>query len=151
MKPPFTYMAEESLHDRSTTDDAFYQWLLSDHPDARAERDYRRRTYYEHQREMAAAVRAWADKVNSQPSAPQAARDLAEDMGPRADQSALRAEIDAAGPDEVYVRRLRSDFETYMQVSGPPDAHDYRYPEHLTGPSAASYPPPQADGPEIGV
>ena len=40
-----------------------------------------------------------------------------------------------------------------MQVSGPPDAYDYRYPEHLTGPSAADYPPPpapQADGPEIG-
>lgn len=140
----------ESLHGRSVIDDAFYEWLLSDHPSARAEREYRRAAYYEHQREMAAAVRAWADKVNSEPSAPQAARDLAEWMGPRADQSALRAEIEAAEPDNVYVGRLRSDFETHMQVSGPPDAYAYRYPEHLTGPSAASYPPPEADGPGIG-
>jgi hypothetical protein len=30
------------LHERSATDDAFFEWLLSDHPDVRAERDYRR-------------------------------------------------------------------------------------------------------------
>ena len=32
------------LHHRSTLDDAFCEWLLSDHPDAKAERDWRRGT-----------------------------------------------------------------------------------------------------------
>jgi hypothetical protein len=135
-------MSRSGLHGRSTTDDAFYEWLLSDHPDARAERDYRRDAYYESQRQNAAAVRAWVDKVNAQTDAPQTARDLADWMGPRADESALRAETEFAEPDDLYVARVRAEFETYMQVSGPPDAYDYRYPEHLTGPSAASYPPP---------
>jgi len=31
-----------ALHGRDVTDDAFYEWLLPDHPDARAERDWRR-------------------------------------------------------------------------------------------------------------
>ena len=30
------------LHGRDATDHAFYEWLLSDHPAARAERDWRR-------------------------------------------------------------------------------------------------------------
>ena len=40
-----------------------------------------------------------------------------------------------------------------MQVSGPPDTYDYRYPQRLTATAAAGYPPPpapQADGTEIG-
>lgn len=35
-----------------------------------------------------------------------------------------------------------------MRVSGPPDCWGYRYPEHLTGPSAANYPPPPAPAAE---
>ena len=34
-------MTSDVLHGRDMTDDAFYEWLLSDHPDARAERDWR--------------------------------------------------------------------------------------------------------------
>jgi hypothetical protein len=36
------------LHGRSVTDDGFYEWLLSDHPDAGAEREWRRSAYYQH-------------------------------------------------------------------------------------------------------
>jgi hypothetical protein len=144
----------DGLHGRSVTDDAFYEWLLSDHPDARAERDYRRTATYQYQRDQAAAVRAWVGKINAQASAPQAMRDLADSMGPRADESALRAEVEFAEPDELYVARVRAEFETHKQVSGPPDAYDYHYPAHLTGPTAASYPPPaqpEADGIEPGT
>jgi hypothetical protein len=131
-----------NVHDRSTTDDAFHEWLLSDHPEARAERDYRRRASYEYERGQAAAVLAWVDKINALAEVPQTMRELADSMGPLADKSAQHAEIAFAEPDDLYVARLRDDFENYMLVSGKSAANDYRYPEHLTGPAAASYPPP---------
>ena len=130
------------LHGRDVTDDAFYEWLLSDHPDARAERDRRRAATYQAETERAAAVRAWTGKINAQPDAPQNMRDLAASMGPQADQSAARAEARHAEPDEAYVTRLRAQHETYMQVSGPLGSGDYRFPALLTGPGAAAYPPP---------
>jgi hypothetical protein len=130
------------LHDRDVTSDAFYEWLLSDHPDARAERDWRRAATYQADTGRAAAVRAWAGKVNAQPDAPQAAKDLAASMGPRADQSLARAQASYAEPDDAYVARLRAEHETAVRVSGPPGSWDYRYPANLTGPGAAAHPPP---------
>jgi hypothetical protein len=130
------------LHGRDVTDDAFYEWLLSDHPDARAERDRRRAATYQADTDRAAAVRAWVGKLGAQPDAPQTLRDLAASMGPLADQSAARAEARYAEPDEAYVTRLRAQHETHVHVSGPPGSPDYRYPAHLTGPGAAAYPPP---------
>ena len=44
------------LHHRSTLDDAFCEWLLSDHPDAKAERDWRRGTHLRQLRESAAEI-----------------------------------------------------------------------------------------------
>ena len=139
-------MDSGSLHGRSVTDDAFYEWLLSDHPAARAERDYRRAASYRYRRDQAAAVRAWVDKINGLADVPQPLRDLADSMGPRAEESALHAEVEFAEPDDLYVARVREEFETCMQVSGPPDAYDYHYPGHLTGPGAAAYPPPPEPG-----
>jgi hypothetical protein len=136
-------MTGSELHDRDVTDNAFYEWLLSDHPDAKAERDWRRAATYQAETERAATVRAWADKINARPDAPQPARDLAASMGPFADQSAVRAEASYAEPDDVYVTRLRAQHETHMQVSGPPGSCAYRYPAHLTGPGASAYPPPE--------
>lgn len=139
-------MTGDGLHGRDVTDDAFYEWLLSDHPDARAERDRRRAATYQAETERAAAVRAWTGKINAQPDAPQTLRDLAASMGPLADQSAARADARYAEPDEAYVTRLRAQLETHMQVSGPPGSWDYRYPAHLTGPGAAAcLPPPEPD------
>jgi hypothetical protein len=131
------------MSDLHHLDDAFYEWLLSDHPDARAERDARRAASYQHQRDNAAAVRAWAGKIASQPDAPQTLRDLASSMGPRAEAATARAEAAYAEPDDAYVARARTRHETHMRASGPPDAWDYRYPKHLTGPGAASYPRPE--------
>ena len=130
------------LHGRDVTDDAFYEWLLSDHPDARAERDRRRAATYQAETGRAAAVRAWAGKIGAQPDAPHPLRDLAASMGPLAGQAAARAEVGYAEPDDAYVTRLRAQHQTHMQVSGPPGSPDYRYPAHLTGPGAAAYPPP---------
>ena len=140
-------MTGEGLHDRDVTDPAFYEWRLSDHPDARAERDWRRAATYPADIERAAAVRAWADKIGAQPDAPQPLRDLAASMGPLADETTARAEASYAEPDDAYVTRLRAQHETHMRVSGPPGSPDYRYPAHLTGPGAAACPsPPEPDG-----
>ena len=149
-------MTGDELHGRDVTDDAFYEWLLSDHPDAKAERDWRRAATYQAETDRAAAVRAWADKINAQPDAPQTMRDLAASMGPLADQTTARAEARYAEPDDAYVTRLRAQHETHVQVSGPPGSWDYRYPAHLTGPGAAAYPPPpepdaRAPEPEAGA
>lgn len=133
-------------HGREVSDDAFYEWLLSDHPDARAERDRRRAATYQAETGSAAAVRAWAGKVSAQPDAPQPLRDLAAAMSPQADQAAARAEARYAEPDEAYVTRLRAQHETHMRVSCPAGSPDYRYPSHLTGPGAASCPPPPEPG-----
>jgi hypothetical protein len=139
------------LHHRSTLDDAFYEWLLSDHPDAKAEREYRRGGSLQHERDNAADIAAWASRVSAEPEQhTQAARDLAATIGPMAQASAIRAEIEAAEPDDAYVVRQRAEFETHMRVHWDHPAPDYTYPAHLTGPSAASYPPPPEPGPEAG-
>ena len=46
-------MVNDGLHGRSVADGAFYEWLLSDHPAARAERDWRRTATYQADRERA--------------------------------------------------------------------------------------------------
>ena len=144
-------MTSDELHSRDATGNAFYEWLLSDHPAARTERDSRRAATYQAETARAAAVRAWADKINAQPDAPQTMRDLAATMGPLADQTTARAQASYAEPDDAYVTRLRAQHETHLRVSGPPGSWDYRYPAHLTGPGAAAYPPPpEPDAPEPG-
>ena len=139
------------LHRRSTLDDAFYEWLLSDHPDAKAEREWRRGTHLHRERGTAAGIATWADRVSADPGRhTQMARDLAATIGPMAKASAIRAEIEAAEPDDAYVARQRAEFETHMRVHWDHPDPDYRYPEHLTGPSAAGYPPPPEPEPEAG-
>jgi hypothetical protein len=121
---------------------AHYEWLLSDHPDARAERDRRRQATYQSERDRAAQVQAWAAKIDATPDAPQAMRQLAESLGPSAAQSAARAEVAIAEPDEAFVARARDDWETYMRVSAPEGSWDYRYPARYIGQSAACRPQP---------
>jgi hypothetical protein len=137
-------MTGSGLHGRDATDEAFYEWLLSDHPDARAERDWRRNRHYQQQRDTAADIAAWARRIGADP--PQrhtsAARDLAATIGPHATQSAIRAEVESAEPDELCVARLRAEFETHRRVHWDNPDPSYRYPACLTGPGAASYPPP---------
>ena len=108
------------LHHRSTLDDAFYEWLLSDHPDAEAERQWRRSTHLQRERGTAADIAAWADRISAEPGRhTPMARDLAATIGPMAHASAVRAEIEEAEPDDAYVARKRAEFESHMCV-GPP-------------------------------
>lgn len=139
-------MTPGGRYGRGVSDDAFYEWLLSDQPDARAERDRRRAATYQAETGNAAAVRGLVSKINARPEASQTLRDLAATMGPLADQAAARAEARYAEPDDAYVTRLRAQHETHMQVSCPAGSPDYRYPAHLTGPGAASCPPPPEPG-----
>lgn len=57
-------------YDGGVTGDVFYEWLLLDHPDARAEQERRRAACHQHQKENPVAVRAWVGKVNAQADAP---------------------------------------------------------------------------------
>ena len=108
------------LHHRSTLDDAFCEWLLSDHPDAKAERDWRRGTHLRQLRESAAEIAAWADRVSAEPEQhTPMARDLAGTIGPMAHASAIRAEIEEAEPDDAYVARQRAEFESHMRWDHP--------------------------------
>jgi hypothetical protein len=139
------------LHRRSTLDDTFYEWLLSDHPDAKAEREYRRGGSLQREHQTAADIAAWADRVGADPGRhTPMARDLAATFGPMAKASALRADIESAEPDDAYVARQRAEFETHMRVHWDHPDPDYTYPACLTGPSAASCPPPPEPAPEAG-
>jgi hypothetical protein len=132
------------LHSRPTTDHAFYRWLLSDHLDARAERQWRRGTYLQSARQTAADIAGWAARVSAPDGHTQAATELAAAIGPRAAANATRAEIKSAEPDGLYVARLRAEFETHMHARPANRDSGYRYPAHLTGgPGAAGYPPPE--------
>lgn len=103
----------------SAESDAFYEWLLSDHPDARAERDRRREATYRDERQRTDQVQTWVGKVDATPDAPKVTREPADSIGPLAAKSAARAEADFAEPDETYVARARDNWEAYMQVPAP--------------------------------
>lgn len=126
-------------------DDAFYEWLLSDHPDARAERDRRRQAHHHAEVQRAGQVQAWVAKIDATPDPPEAVRRLADSMGPSAEKSRARAEAAIAEPDEAYVARERAHWETFMRVSAPDGSWDYRYPDRYVGEAAASQPRPGVD------
>lgn len=124
----------------SSVDDEAYEWLLSDHPWAAAERQ-RRRTAY-HARELADADEALAitDRLQHNPDAGRGLQLVAGTVDRIARHSALRADIDDAETDATRTDRLRQRYVTIRRNSGD---HDYQYPAHLLGPGAADYPPPR--------
>jgi hypothetical protein len=126
----------------SAEGDAFYEWLLSDHPDAMAERTRRREANYEAEKQRADQVQAWVSKIDATSDAPEAMRSLADSLGPSAAESRARAEAAIAETDESYVARERDRWETYIQVSAPNGSWDYRYPARYVGYAAASQPQP---------
>jgi len=126
-----------------------YEWFLSDHPWARAERIRRAEAYHAGQLENASQVRDWTDRIHgldlqerypNNPAIAENLRGLADLMRPIADGQQLRAHLDDE-PDDVAVVRLRQEWVRQQHVSGE-DA--YEYPAHLTGPTAAAYPPPSS-------
>ncbi|MFG1913019.1 hypothetical protein [Kribbella sp. NPDC048928] len=122
-----------------------YEWFLSDHPWAVAERERRAAEYYREELDRAAHVQAWATKIDLAERGTLGrdfegnVRRLAEIMRPMAEKAQQRAEEESAVPREDAVLEDRRRLEISRQVSDEPD---YTYPEHLTGPGAAAYPPP---------
>jgi hypothetical protein len=120
---------------------AAYEWLLSDHPDARAERQRRREATYQADMARSLDILAWAVRVSSIPGATGAERDLAETMAPSAARSAERAEASFAVPDADYVAKARTDWENFRRAEDP----DYRYPDRYIGATASSQPRPDPE------
>jgi hypothetical protein len=122
-----------------TPDDRFYEWLLSDHPAAVHERARRRLDNQVAEAEGLARLRGWLAKIDHLAQAGQPLGDsvwrLAEQtrtwLIPNAEQR-LADLTDT--PDQVRVRRARSELETSQQVGKDPD---YRYPARYLGTQAA--------------
>jgi hypothetical protein len=129
----------------SVTDRAAYEWYLSDHPWARTERLRRAEADCAGAVARAAEVRAWSERVDGadlagrDPVAAAALRRLSATLRPLADRAQLRSLLDAAEPDDVRVIRLRAELTVRERASGD---GEYRYPEQLIGPGAATRPPP---------
>lgn len=129
----------------SAESDAFYEWLLSDHPwrAGRAGPPQRSRLPGRARENREGPRLGQQDQRH--PDAPETLRGLAGAMGPLAAKSAARAEADFAEPDEAYTARARANWETYIQVSAPNGSWDYRYPGRYVGETAASQPRPSIE------
>lgn len=140
---------------------AEYEWLISDHPWATAERVRRAADYYAAELdEDDAAVVAESERIahpdGAVPHPPAAEEDfsgvpadLAETVGGLAeppaaadltvDHNQLPYAVADAEPDEQAVARQRREYEEYRRANGEPD---YQYPAHYLGAGAAEHPPP---------
>ena len=128
--PPLPHLA--------TTDDAAYEWLLSDHPWAVAERRRRRADYLARTLAEADDALKITDRLTADPAAFSLHR-VADTVDRIARRSALVAEVDDAEDDATRVERDRRSYVAQRRTAGD---LDYAYPAHLIGPSAADYPPP---------
>jgi hypothetical protein len=128
------------ISERSVPDPAFYEWLLSDHPLAEAERHRRREASFARRAAERARIREITGRWPA--DVPEEAARLRDSMGRLADGQAERDRWDQAVDEEIAVETLRVQWETHVRVSG--DDPDYRYPERYVGPGAADYPPPGA-------
>jgi hypothetical protein len=131
-----------------TPGDRFYEWLLSDYPGAVLERGRRRLDNQVAEAEDLARLRGWLAKIDRFAQAGQPLGDsvwgLAEQartwLIPNAEQ---RLAVLTCTPDEVRVRRARSELETSQQVGKDPD---YQYPARYLGVDAARQPIPPEPG-----
>jgi hypothetical protein len=130
-------------------DDA-WEWYLSDHPWAVAERTRRRAAELQRELDRAQKVQAWIERTQAADAGgelvdrPDGWRDslvaLAAGMVPVVADNHTKASAESAIPDEEWVADQRRKLETTRRVSGVD--HDYVYPAHLIGAAAAAYPPP---------
>jgi hypothetical protein len=150
---------EDAVPDLSqycVVDAAAYEWLLSDHPWAVAERTRRHAAWAVRELGDAAKARAWVDQITGRERIAAGELDnrtdgwryglarLAELVGPIADETQLRVTLKEAEPDDLLVARLRRELEQRRRGQGE---DGYVYPAHLIGPGAAAYPPPGGTDP----
>jgi len=129
-----------------------YEWLISDHPWAVAERARRAADYFAAELEPDADIAEPApapgephpiieEELSGVPA------ELEESVGglveavpdATADRNQLAYTVADAELDEVAVVRYRREYEEYRRAHGEPE---YGYPEHYVGDAAAQYPPP---------
>jgi len=128
-------------------DDRAYEFLLSDHPAAEAERMARRAAHHARRAADRDAITAWRARVQTfGDGVPANLRNLAETMA-RLDERASLRDVDEAEPDEVWVARARQRFTDTARTWG--DDPDYRYPARYLGPAAAHQPNLLTPGPPI--
>jgi len=128
---------------RMTPADRFYEWLLSDHPQAAAERARRRAAYLAYEAQGRAGLSRFVARTEADPGAPENIRELVKTARWLLARQADRLAEDAAEPDAERLARMRRDFETSRRMQG---AHGYRYPAHYLGARAARQPiPPDPD------
>ncbi|MFC4066738.1 hypothetical protein [Actinoplanes subglobosus] len=135
--------------------DAAYEWYLSDHPWAAAERTRRREAEHRFELDNARKVQEWIERTRASDAAgelldrPDGWRDdlvgLAENMAPVVADNHTVASVESAEPDDLWVANARRKLENARRASGD---HDYTYPAHLLGASAAAYPPPGWNAPQ---
>lgn len=128
-----------SVDDVTGARDAFYEWLLSDAPAARAERIRRREANAARAERELTEVGAWCERTLGNPNAPTRLRALAETLTRVSTRHNAREAAAAAVPDEVWVTVERHRYEAARHVAGD---FDYRYPARYLGTQAAEQPVP---------
>jgi len=116
-------------------DDRAHEFLLSDHPAAKAERLARLAAHHARRTADSDAITASRARIATfGDGVPANLHNLAESMGRLDDRAWLRDAAEHAEPDEVWVARARQRFTHTARTWG--DDPDYRY----LGPAAAHQP-----------
>jgi hypothetical protein len=130
---------------RMTPDDRFYEWLLSDYPEAASERARRRAAYQAQQAHGREVLGGFVDRTEADPAAPETIRELAKTARWLLGRQAEREAAEQALSEPERLARARADFELERRTGGAPG---YRYPARYLGPRAARQPiPPDPDHP----
>jgi hypothetical protein len=124
---------------RMTPSDRYYEWLLSDHPEAAAERARRRAAYHAEQAHGREVLGGFADRTDADPNAPETIRELAKTARWLLTRQAERDAAEQALSEPERLARARADFELERRTAG---ASGYRYPARYLGPRAARQPIP---------
>ena len=128
---------------RLAAERAFYEWLLSDHPQATAERARRQAQYRAHEADQIGRLRDWVARTRANPDADQRYQRLAAAAERLVDRRAARLAADSAEPAPARLARLRHQLELAERAGPDPD---YHYPARYLGAQAARQPiPPDPD------
>jgi len=128
---------------RMSAADRFYEWLLSDHPEAAAERARRRAAHLAYEARGREVLSRFVARTQANRGAPETVQRLAETAGWLLGRQADRLAAEVAEPEPERLARERRDLETSRRVQG---AHGYRYPARYLGARAARQPiPPDPD------
>jgi len=133
---------------RMTPADRFYEWLLSDHPAAVAERARRRAAWLAYEAEGRAGLSRFVARTEADRDAPENIRELVKTARWLLGRQADRLAADAAEPEPERLARERRALVTSRRAQG---ATSYRYPARYLGARAARQPiPPDPDRPTSG-